>query len=220
MSELSVVLDHADFLVIDKPPGIPVHKDENSAGIIPLACASCGCDQLWLVHRLDKATSGLLMLAKNAQAAAELSKHFADHKIAKTYIALSDQKPSKKQGKVVGDMQRSRRASWRLCRSNDNPAITRFSSQSIAPGLRAFYLFPQTGKTHQLRVAMKSLGAPILGDAIYRKVDSAKFDRLYLHAAGLRFGFKQQEYALWCPPNSGKLFQQYEFSEHLHENRA
>ena len=61
-------------------------------------------------------------------------------------------------------MQKARNGAWKLCQSKENPAITRFESVSCEPNLRLFILKPQTGKTHQLRVAMKSLGSPILGD--------------------------------------------------------
>eukprot|EP00976_Prorocentrum_cordatum_P075466 1181919-Prorocentrum_minimum.AAC.4 len=112
-------------------------------------------------------------------------------------------------GRVVGDMERSRRASWKLLRTTNNPAVTKFatfpiqrpvsaagddlrdvSQLSAAPSLqlRLFLLKPETGRTHQLRVAMKSLGAPVLGDPTYSHADEAKqHSRTYLHATAIRF---------------------------------
>ena len=159
--------------------------------------------QVWLVHRLDKVTSGLLILALNAESAAEFFRLFSEHHIQKTYLALSNQKPKKKQGLIVGDMQKARNGAWKLCQSKENPAITRFESVSCEPNLRLFILKPQTGKTHQLRVAMKSLGSPILGDALYAK-NTENIDRTYLHAARLKFEFKGQAFDVFTLPKEGE----------------
>ena len=99
--------------------------------------------------------------------------------VKKQYLAISDHKPKKKQGLIQGDMAKGRRGAWLLTRSQENPAITRFTSLSLGEGRRLFFLSPLTGKTHQLRVAMKSLGAPILRDALY---GGSPADRVYLHA--------------------------------------
>ena len=148
-------------------------------------------------------TSGLLILALNTESAAEFFRLFSEHHIQKTYLALSNQKPKKKQGLIVGDMQKARNGAWKLCQSKENPAITRFESVSCGPNLRLFILKPQTGKTHQLRVAMKSLGSPILGDTLYGK-NTENIDRAYLHAARLQFEFKGQAFDVFIPPKEGE----------------
>ena len=148
-------------------------------------------------------TSGLLILALNAESAVEFFRLFSEHHIQKTYLALSNQKPKKKQGLIVGDMQKARNGAWKLCQSKENPAITRFESVSCEPNLRLFILKPQTGKTHQLRVAMKSLGSPILGDALYGK-NTENIDRTYLHAARLQFEFKGQAFDVFTLPKEGE----------------
>ncbi|MFZ7235445.1 TIGR01621 family pseudouridine synthase [Avibacterium gallinarum] len=200
-----IVFQHADFIIIHKPCGISVHKDDQALGLTTLAAQQLNLPQVWLVHRLDKVTSGLLILALNKQAAATLSGLFADHRIEKTYLALSTEKPKKKQGRIVGDMQKSRNGTWKLCQSKENPAITRFSSLSCEPNLRLFILFPQTGKTHQLRVAMKSLGSPILGDELYGG-NKQKSDRTYLHCYQLKFTYKDQQINVKTLPKTGKFF--------------
>ena len=86
-------------------------------------------------------------------------------------------------------MQKSRNGCYQLCRSHNNPAITYFTSHTLAPHLRAYVLQPKTGKTHQLRVAMKSLGSPILGDVRYGGTPAA---RTYLHAQRLAFDWQGQ----------------------------
>jgi len=116
---------------------------------------------------------------------------------------LSDRKPAKKQGWVRGDMEKGRGGAWRLLPSQANPAVTYFQSASLAPGLRVFFLKPLTGRTHQLRVALKSLGAPILGDALYQGSDA---DRTYLHAYALSFELDGETLRFYCPPTIGAAF--------------
>lgn len=120
-----------------------------------------------------------MLFALNRDSAAALSAQFAEKTMRKTYLALGTHKPAKKQGWVKGGMARSRRGTWKLTRDEDNFAVTRFSSQSLKSGLRLFVLQPFTGKTHQLRVAMKSIGSPILGDTLYGGDEAG---HLFLHA--------------------------------------
>ena len=201
--KLDIIYQTDDFIIIYKPCGLSVHKDQSEIGLTTLLAEQLGMSQVWLVHRLDKVTSGLLILALNAESAAEFFRLFAEHRIQKTYLALSNQKPKKKQGLIVGNMQKARNGAWKLCQSKENPAITRFESVSCEPNLRLFILKPQTGKTHQLRVAMKSLGSPILGDTLYGK-NTEKIDRTYLHAARLQFEFKGQAFDVFTSPKEGE----------------
>ena len=201
--KLDIIYQTDDFIIIYKPCGISVHKDQSEIGLTTLLARQLNVPQVWLVHRLDKVTSGLLILALNAESAAEFFRLFSEHHIQKTYLALSNQKPKKKQGLIVGDMQKVRNGAWKLCQSKENPAITRFESVSCEPNLRLFILKPQTGKTHQLRVAMKSLGSPILGDTLYGK-NTENIDRTYLHAARLQFEFKGQSFDVFSPPKEGE----------------
>ncbi|MGL5948420.1 MAG: TIGR01621 family pseudouridine synthase [Aeromonas sp.] len=206
-----VVLDHADFLLVDKAPGIGMHDEPArdlhaaSLGLLSLAKAQTGLS-LFPVHRLDKMTSGLVLLAKHYAANRELSLLFAARQIDKTYLALSDQKPKKKQGLIKGDMQKGRGGSWLLARSVQNPAITRFYSYALPtqPGWRLYQLRPETGKTHQLRVALKSVGAPIVGDTRYGGSPS---DRGYLHAWHLAFTYGGEAFDVTCPPTLGQHWQ-------------
>ena len=201
--KLDIVYQTDDFIIIYKPCGLSVHKDQSEIGLTTLLARQLDVPQAWLVHRLDKVTSGLLILALNAESAAEFFRLFSEHHIQKTYLALSNQKPKKKQGLIVGDMQKVRNGAWKLCQSKENPAITRFESVSCEPNLRLFILRPQTGKTHQLRVAMKSLRSPILGDTLYGK-NTENIDRTYLHAARLQFEFKGQAFDVFIPPKEGE----------------
>lgn len=191
MPSIPILLETADFVVVNKPPGISVNNEQDAGGLLSPLCQQLGIEKLWLVHRLDKVTSGVLLLARHAEAAAALSAQFAARQTRKYYLAVTDRKPAKKQGRVAGDMRKSRDGKWMLLKNTDNPAVTQFFSFSLEPGVRLVVLKPHTGKTHQLRVAMKSLGSPILGDQAYKGTPS---DRTYLHAFALEFSYLNQEY--------------------------
>ena len=213
MQPIEIIYTHDDFIIINKPCNVSVHKDHDEIGLLQIIAAQLGLTKVWLVHRLDKITSGLLILALNPQSAAEISQLFAQRKVEKTYIALSVHKPKKKQGVICGDMQKSRRGTWKLSQTKENPALTRFYSTSCEANLRLFVLFPQTGKTHQIRVAMKSLGSAILGDRLYG--DQTPCDRTYLHAYALQFNYRGESIAVTCPPKCGQFFQRNSVLEKL-----
>ena len=204
-----LLLDHADFVAVEKPIGFNVHQEGEAEGFVTLLEVQLGY-KLWLVHRLDKVTSGILLLAKNAEAAALLGAEFAGHRITKLYLALSDQKPKRKQGRIQGDMQPARGGSFKLTKTRNSPAITDFFSLSLTPGVRLFVCRPKTGKTHQIRVALKSEGAAISGDDRYGTSSS---DRTYLHAWYLRFSYQGREFTIESKPNEGALFLGSEFAE-------
>ncbi|GAB0151979.1 TIGR01621 family pseudouridine synthase [Marinobacterium sp. BA1] len=210
-SAFRIIEHNARFVVIDKAPGISMHKDDQAAGLAMLLAQELG-QPVWPVHRPDRMTSGLVVFALSAAVAAELSAAFAAQKVSKFYLALSDHKPSKKQGRIEGGMVRSRRGSWKLTRTDENRARTEFYSASLKPGLRAFLCRPYTGKTHQIRVALKSIGAPIIGDPIYHeKTDAAQPnvaqpDRGYLHAWHLSFSLADKACAFCTDPDRGELF--------------
>lgn len=191
------------FVVIDKAPGVSVHRDEGEQGLPAQVAAALGLPRLFLVHRLDRLTSGLLLLATSAEACAVLAAQFADRSVEKYYVALCDRRPARKQGTVRGDMVRSRNGGWRLSRGLDNPAVTRFVSVGAGEGRRLLLLRPETGRTHQLRVALKSLGAPILGD---RRYGGSAADRGYLHALALRFDWGGERRSVVVAPSVGCHF--------------
>ncbi|WP_341676623.1 pseudouridine synthase [Niveibacterium sp. SC-1] len=186
---------HADFLVAAKPAGLSFHSEGEDAGFVTRLKTLPDCAGLHPVHRLDRITSGLVLFARDAAAARRFGELFERGELRKCYLALSDHTPSKKQGWIKGGMEKGRNGSWRLTRGAGHRAITRFATHSLWPGLRAFRLAPHSGRTHQLRVAMKSLGAPILGDARY---GGSAADRGYLHAWALRFpwGGRIEEFRL------------------------
>ncbi len=197
------------FVVINKASGVSVHRDQQACGLVTQVERDLGC-KLWLVHRLDRITSGLMVLARSSADCARLAGLFRERQVSKFYLALSDRKPTKKQGQVIGDMARGRRGSWKLLRSRDNPAITEFYSCSGGSGVRVLLCKPFSGQTHQIRVALKSIGAPIIGDPIYHEAVTPAPDRGYLHAWQLLFELDGQRYHFSALPGQGELFRRPE----------
>lgn len=254
-----VLFDSPRVLVVRKPHGIGHHdevsssrsedeEEESSDSVIPGVLSLLRSERrqqkeeagerLYGVHRLDKVTSGILVLAKDPESASTLSDYFARGEIQKVYFGLSAKKPQKKkQGLVQGGMTRSRNKSWKLVRKPKNApkgpvenfAKTRFftsgfklvendvgDSSDLDPmtNARTVAMFrPYTGRTHQLRVAAKAMGIPLLGDPIYKdgggdknKKDdnTASFSttRTMLHASGIHIPefLDQEEINIWCPP--------------------
>ena len=223
----TVLMDHPDFLAINKAPGVNFQTVGNKEGVLELIRRAeeegylKKGERLFPVHRLDQVTSGILLFARSRKNANQISNEFRFNRVDKFYIALADRRPKKKQGRVSGDMERGRRGGWILNRTHSNPAVTDFKSKSIPgrrPGLRLYILKPRTGRTHQIRVAMKSLGAPILGDHLYGRFDQAREeDRAYLHAFFLRFKLGDAEHTLLCPPGPGFEFDSKEFQKAMKE---
>lgn len=207
MGEIKLLFQNSDFIIIDKPAGMNFHSEDNEAGVVVLTAKLLHVKQLYSVHRLDKMTSGLLILAKTKESAQIFTKLFQNREIEKFYIAISIRKPKKKQGWIKGDMQSARRGSYKFAKTSNNPAITQFISKSLRPNERFFLIKPHTGKTHQIRVALKSIGSPIAGDVRYADATEAKKEhRGYLHAYALRFSFKAKEYSFTCKPEEGERF--------------
>ena len=188
--------------MISKSANVHFHSQDGEAGVVARVELDLNI-KLYPVHRLDTLTSGLIILAKSSEAAARFTELFSAHKVQKYYLALAKGKPKKKQGWVIGDMAKSRRSQYKLLRSTENPAITQFFSQSVNQGLRLYLLKPLSGKTHQLRVALASLGCPILGDALY---GGEQADRGYLHAWQLEFNYLGLDYHFCAEPMQGQAF--------------
>jgi len=210
LGEFKVVTAEPDFYIVNKPAGIGFHDenqgDESESTGFFNQCQRYFNEKLYPVHRLDKLTSGLVIMARNQAAAKTFMLMFEQKNVEKLYLALSNKKPKKKQGSIIGGMQKARSSKWMLTKSNDNLAVSRFFSwglQTNIPGLRLFLIKPETGKTHQIRVALKSIGSPILGDTLY---GGEAADRGYLHAFALRFEYSGNTFEFLQQPESGELY--------------
>lgn len=207
-----LVESNEHFLVVYKKPNISFHSEDGLRGLFETVKQAEGLSELYPVHRLDKVTSGLLVMAKTAAVNQELVDQFKQRQVQKFYLAISAKKPKKKQGLIKGDMEPARRGAWKLMPTQINPAITQFFSASLSEGNRLFIVKPHTGKTHQIRVALKSIAAPIVGDALYADANSCvNTDRAYLHAYSLAFCVRGQDYRFTELPREGHLFLASEF---------
>ena len=216
------ISEHHDFIVVDKEAGVNFHDEGDiGSGLHSLVKDQVKSQvknqdenvELYPVHRLDKMTSGLVIFAKTLACAQIFGQLFNDHDIEKYYLAISDKKPSKKQGLIKGDMGKSRRGMFKLLRTMENPAVTQFFSFSIPNKQRLYLLKPHSGKTHQLRVALASIGAPIVGDPLYYTTSQA--DRGYLHAFALKFNYLGESFEFISLPTKGEFYLNAEVIEQL-----
>ncbi|WP_019028544.1 TIGR01621 family pseudouridine synthase [Colwellia piezophila] len=212
------IAEHADFIVVDKEAGTNFHDEGDiGSGLFSLVKRHIQNQnksaELYPIHRLDKMTSGLVIFAKTLVGAQTFGQLFNDHDIEKYYLAIGDKKPSKKQGLIKGDMAKSRRGMFKLLRSMENPAITQFFSYSIANKQRLYLLKPHSGKTHQLRVALASIGTPIVGDPLY--YTTSKVDRGYLHAYALKFSYLGKSFEFTSLPSNGHYYLNNEVHKQL-----
>jgi len=185
------LFENAHVIVINKWHNTSFHS-EFAPGVVATVRrerATNGREgDVFAVHRLDKSTSGILILGKTKDVANALSKAFEERRIIKYYVGVATKRPKKKMGTIEGDMTRSRAKQWMLTRTMSSAsAVTKFTSFGAiganGAARRMFVFKPLTGKTHQLRVAAKSLGSALLGDDLYGGDVS---DRCYLHAAAIR----------------------------------
>lgn len=194
------IFSHPDFIIINKPAFTTMHASSNS----PNAWLLADIDEPYhIVHRLDDQTSGCCILAKTSQAAETFRGLFAANAVHKTYIALSEHKGKRKMGWVKGDMHNIRSGVWALQNSNRHPAVSYFKRTGLGNGLYLFWARPYSGKTHQIRVALKSNSSPILGDTTYK---ASPADRIYLHATRLQFEYAGEHIDVSCWPTTGEHF--------------
>lgn len=200
-----VIYADDNVIVVNKPAGMLVHAKGSIAKELTVAdyvrsqfnpdelADNADNNRLGIVHRLDRATSGVMICARNLATASYLSRQFAERKVKKVYLALVSSLPGHSAARINLPIRRSRRApSTFVVDSNGKVAITDYTVQKEYPDGRALLeLRPLTGRTHQLRVHLAYLGCPIVGDAVY---GHARYgDRLMLHAYQLEISIPGQD---------------------------
>lgn len=189
-----VLFIDGEALVIDKPAGLPVDPPRDGSLSLEnhLAGLTFGFAR-WPVpmHRLDRDTSGCLLLARNPKAASRFAAAFEGRQVAKTYLAVLDGIPAGEEGDIVMPLGKTStaEAGWRMVPdAAGKSAITHWSLLAVRDGRALVRFVPQTGRTHQLRVhALHGLGSGILGDPVYRAdgADTGWTGGLVLHARAL-----------------------------------
>lgn len=181
------------MLVIDKPYGLPVHAGPKGGETLDqhFDALTFGLpNKPELAHRLDRETSGCLVLGRHRKALANLGKLFQTGRVSKTYLAVVQGAPPQAEGRV--ELKLSKRAAKRgwfmkLDEENGREALSLYRVLGQAGDLSLVQLEPCTGRTHQLRVHMAALGCPILGERIYANSPAPPAGpRLHLHAREVR----------------------------------
>jgi len=196
---LDIVFENADLMVVNKPAGMVVHPAAgHSSGT--LVNAALGLDPEFgeiggelrpgIVHRLDKETSGLIILARNDAAHRWLQDQFRNRKVDKTYFALVDGKPPTPAGRVEAPIGRDpshRKQMAVLPPGKGREAVSEYKTLESFPKQTLLEFHPHTGRTHQIRLHCAFLGCPIVGDKVYgRRNASLELNRHFLHAGRLR----------------------------------
>lgn len=178
---LNILYEDADLLVLDKPAELVVHigagvKEGTLVNALLHHCQEDlsgvgGVARPGIVHRLDKGTSGLLVVAKNDRAHQGLSSQFQARQVEKTYLAFVWGRPRDASGKIDLPLGRSERDRKKIATRGRRlrPAVTRYRILKSWPQVSLLELKPETGRTHQLRVHLAELGHPIVGDPTYGK---------------------------------------------------
>lgn len=188
--DLPILYEDDDVIVVNKPSGLLTHakgglSDEPTVAEIirPKTSFATDTDRPGIVHRLDRDTSGLLIVAKNPESAAHLQRQFAERTAKKTYVAITDGKPKLNAAKIDLPIGRNPSApsTFRID-PNGKSAQTTYHVLVENDAQSLVELKPTTGRTHQLRVHLAHLNAPILGDRVYGKSSDC---RMMLHAQKL-----------------------------------
>jgi len=195
---LSVLFEDGDLIVINKPAGISVHPGagRKTGTLVNALLSHCndlsgigGKERPGIVHRLDKETSGCLVVAKDDFAHIDLARQFASRTVDKIYLALVAGKPRPASGSIVAPITRHRVHRKKMAIAREGGRMARTDFKVVRTGREASLLECRlySGRTHQIRVHLQHLGYPILGDTIYGGRHAGQVSRQMLHAWKLGF---------------------------------
>jgi 23S rRNA pseudouridine1911/1915/1917 synthase len=203
---LDIVFENDDLIVVNKPAGMVVHPSAGHAsGTLVHAALAHAPDmegvggelRPGVVHRLDKNTSGLILLAKNDRTHRWLQDQFRLRKVKKVYLALVDGHPPTPMGRIeahIGRDPKNRKKMAIVSAQKGRAAISEYSTLESFPSHTLLEVRPETGRTHQIRVHLAFLDCPVVGDTVYgRRHSSLPLKRHFLHAARLSIRLPGQE---------------------------
>ena len=190
-----VVFEDEHLLVVDKPAGVVVHPARgHRSGTLAQALEgrSAGGEDEWragIVHRLDRDTSGLMVVAKSEEAHRRLKEMIQRREVTREYVALVLGRPPSRTGTIDAPIGRDRRHRTRMSIDTDEPreAVTHFGILETFPEATLLLVRLQTGRTHQIRAHMQAIGHPVAGDPEYGGEGAFGLSRQFLHASRLAF---------------------------------
>jgi 23S rRNA pseudouridine1911/1915/1917 synthase len=191
----SVAWEDEHLIVVDKPAGVVVHPSRgHRTGTLVQALAGRVAggedpERPGIVHRLDRDTSGLLVLARSDAVHAELQRMLRVRQIAREYLALVEGRPAARAGTIDAPLGRDRRVRTRRSTETDEPreAITHFETERTFPEATLLRVRLETGRTHQIRAHLLAIGSPVAGDPEYGTAGRFGLERQFLHAQRLAF---------------------------------
>jgi 23S rRNA pseudouridine1911/1915/1917 synthase len=217
---LDILYEDEFFAAINKPPGMVVHPAPGQwqGTVVNALLARWGWQEAapenlrpGIIHRLDKDTSGVLLVAKDSTTQQRLSAQFKERHVHKLYVALVVGRLAQPRGEIHLPIGRhpSDRKKMSVHAHRSRAAVSRYQVVGEAMGVSLVRMFPETGRTHQIRVHLAALGHPIVGDLVYGSVGRfadlpaalRDFPRQALHARAIRFCHPstQQPLTLWAP---------------------
>jgi len=193
--DLRIVYEDEYLLVVDKPAGLVVHPGSGHAtgtlvqGLLEHDAAGGDAARPGIVHRLDRDTSGLMVVARSNEAHARLQALVRNRAIERHYAALVVGKPRSRAGRIEAPIGRDRRDPLRHSLDTDKPreAITHFEVRELLPRHTLLDVRLETGRTHQIRVHLAAVDLPVAGDTVYGRPRELDLERQFLHAGRLAF---------------------------------
>jgi 23S rRNA pseudouridine1911/1915/1917 synthase len=194
-AEFAVPFQDEHLLIVDKPAGVVVHPARgHRAGTLSQALAGRAAggedpERAGIVHRLDRDTSGLLVVARSDAAHAALKRQIQARAVTREYLALVEGRPAARAGTIDAPLGRDRRVRTRMSTDTDapRPAVTHFRTERALPAHTLLRVRLETGRTHQIRAHLEAIGHPVAGDPEYGRAGELGLRRQFLHADHLAF---------------------------------
>ena len=199
-SAVRVLFENDAILAVDKPEGV-VSISEAGKGGLPELLRDVYAGRLYTVHRLDREASGVIVFAKDAAMHRHLNGEFDRRSVRKTYLALTHGTIAANRGTVNKPIREFGSGRMGIDPKSGKPSATEFKVEERFKGFTLVRAFPLTGRRHQIRVHLYSLGHPIVGDLKYgEKAAQENFPRLMLHALEIEFALPDGERLKICSP--------------------